>query len=138
MHVLRQQLFGALIGLSRASESKEILDSSGMALIHGLSLAYDPVWEDSDKEISDHMEAAVNQAIQTLHTEKALMAPDCAACQTWRRPWNLQRLFVTPNCSSSLYSVPLRSHPGNSQRKNSVSFFLTHSSRSAAPMKPVS
>ncbi|MBQ5659796.1 MAG: hypothetical protein IIV18_00490, partial [Lachnospiraceae bacterium] len=36
---------------------------------------------DSDKEISDHMEAAVNQAIQTLHTEKALMAPDCAACQ---------------------------------------------------------
>ena len=77
MHVLRQQLFGALIGLSRASESKEILDSSGMALIHGLSLAYDPVWENSDSEISEHMETSVKQVIETLHAEKALMAPDC-------------------------------------------------------------
>ncbi len=81
MHSLRQQLFGALIGLSRASESKEILDSSGMALIQGLSLAYDPVWADSETEISEHIETSVKQAIQTLHTEKALMAPDCAACQ---------------------------------------------------------
>lgn len=81
MHVLRQQLFGALIGLSRASESKEILDSSGIALIHRLSLAYDPVWEDSDSEISEHMETYVKQVIETLHAEKALMAPDCAACQ---------------------------------------------------------
>ena len=81
MHSLRQQLFGALIGLSRASESKEILESSGMALIHGLALAYDPVWEDSNMEISEVLQASVKQMIQTLHKEKALMAPDCAACQ---------------------------------------------------------
>lgn len=81
MHSLRQQLFGALIGLSRASESKEILESSGMALIHGLALAYDPVWEDSDMEISEVLQASVKQMIQTLHKEKSLMAPDCAACQ---------------------------------------------------------
>ncbi len=81
MHPLRQQLFGALIGLSRASESKELLDSSGMALIRGLSLAYDPMWTDSEMEPSEDLETSVKQVIHTLHTEKALMAPDCAACQ---------------------------------------------------------
>ena len=81
MHLLRQQLFGALIGLSRASESKDILESSGTALIHGLVLAYNPVWDDPDAEISADLQTSVEQMIQTLHTEKALMAPDCAACQ---------------------------------------------------------
>ena len=81
MHLLRQQLFGALIGLSRASESKEILESSGNALIRGLVLAYDPVWNDAKAEISTEMHSSVEEMIRTLHIEKALMAPDCAACQ---------------------------------------------------------
>ncbi|MBR6615885.1 MAG: hypothetical protein IKK95_08000, partial [Lachnospiraceae bacterium] len=81
MHSLRQQLFGALIGLSRASESKEILESSGSALIQGLVLAYDPVWNDPHVEISANLQTSVEQMLNVLHTEKALMAPDCAACQ---------------------------------------------------------
>ena len=81
MHELRQQLFGALIGLSRASESKEIWESSGCALIHGLTLAYDPAWADADMEVSAEFRICVEHAIESLHREKALMAPDCAACQ---------------------------------------------------------
>ena len=81
MHELRQQLFGALIGLSRASESKEILESSGLALIHGLTLAYDPAWTDADKGVYGEFRTCVELAIESLHKEKALMAPDCAACQ---------------------------------------------------------
>lgn len=81
MHLLRQQLFGALIGLSRASESKIILESSGAALMDGLVLAYDPVWDDLDSDTSEELQASVEQTIQTLHAEKALMTPDCAACQ---------------------------------------------------------
>ncbi len=93
MHVLRQQLFGALVGLSRASESKEILESSGIALVHGLALAYDPVWESENMTSSEDFDvskgfkgseafqSSVVQIIRTLHAEKAVMAPDCAACQ---------------------------------------------------------
>lgn len=81
MNPLRKNLFGALIGLSRASESKEIMESSGIALIHGLTLAYDRAWEQTENEIPKELETSVEQIIQTLHTEKALMAPDCAACQ---------------------------------------------------------
>lgn len=81
MHSLRQQLFGALIGLSRASESKEILESSGSALIQGLVLAYDSIWTDPHTEVSANLQISVEQMINVLHTEKALMAPDCAACQ---------------------------------------------------------
>ncbi len=81
MNILRQQLLGALIGLSRASESKEILESSGIALIQGLALAYDPVWEQADSLIPDSWKKSAEQMIQKLHVEKALMAPDCAACQ---------------------------------------------------------
>ena len=81
MHILRQQLFGALIGLSRASESKEILESSGQALIDGLKLVYDPVWNHADDEISDDFRVGAALTIDTLHKEKARMAPDCAACQ---------------------------------------------------------
>ena len=81
MHALRQQLFGALIGHSRASESKEILESSGHALIHGLKLAYDPSWEHADMEPFADFRNSVELAVETLHHEKALMAPDCAACQ---------------------------------------------------------
>ena len=81
MHALRQQLFGALIGLSRASESKEILESAGHALIQGLKLAYDPVWDLPATELSIDFRTSVESAIESLHKEKALMAPDCAACQ---------------------------------------------------------
>ena len=81
MHALRQQLFGALIGLSRASESKETLESTGHALIQGLKLAYNPAWDHADMEPSVNFRNSVEHAIETLHHEKALMAPDCAACQ---------------------------------------------------------
>ena len=81
MNLLRQQLFGSLIGLSRASESKEILESSGHALIQGLKLAYDPVWDLANTELSIDFRTSVESAIESLHKEKSLMAPDCAACQ---------------------------------------------------------
>ena len=73
MNLLKKQLLSALIGLSRASESKEIFESSGQAFMEGLALAYGPELELNDER--------VEQMIQKLHVEKALMAPDCAACQ---------------------------------------------------------
>jgi len=83
MNQLRKKLFGALIGLSRASESKEILESSGIALSRGLVLAFDQYWEQigTDDEVSTVLQESVSEMIQILHEEKALMAPDCAACQ---------------------------------------------------------
>ena len=73
MNELHDKLLGALVGLSRASESKEITESAGMAYADGLKLAFtkDPV--DFETQIPD--------MIDRLHKEKDLMAPDCAACQ---------------------------------------------------------
>lgn len=69
MDKLQNELLGALIGLARASESKKLLESSGKALVDGLSTAFA-----GDSSVSRDM-------IDRLHAEKARMAPDCAACQ---------------------------------------------------------
>ena len=72
MKELQNKLLGALVGLARASESKEIFESTGAAFVDGLKLAY------SDKaELLPQAEAMIDR----LHQEKNLMAPDCAACQ---------------------------------------------------------
>ncbi len=73
MNMLRNQLLGALVGLARASESKEISDSAGDAFVAGLAMA-----SESETALSAD---AINAMIDRLHEEKALMAPDCAACQ---------------------------------------------------------
>ena len=39
MKELQNKLLGALIGLARASESKEIFESTGAAFVDGLKLA---------------------------------------------------------------------------------------------------
>ena len=111
MHSLRQQLFGALIGLSRASESKEILESSGSALIQGLVLAYDPIWTDPHTEVSANLQISVEQMINVLHTEKALMAPALPASihaeerliMIWQKPWKHQKNCVIPKSCYSLF-----------------------------------
>lgn len=72
MEALRQTLLGALLGLARASEGKELLKSSADAMLSALIMAY------SKSEIAD---AELNAMIDTLHTEKYRMSPDCAACQ---------------------------------------------------------
>ena len=71
-------LFGALIGLSRASESKKISESAGAALIEGLAMAYDCFHPDSTAPTTEEQ---IQVMIDRLHHEKDLMAPDCAACQ---------------------------------------------------------
>ena len=72
MRELQNKLLGALVGLARASESKEILESTGAAYVDGLKLAFS-----DDTELHSNAEAM----IERLHHEKDLMAPDCAACQ---------------------------------------------------------
>ena len=71
-------LFGALIGLSRASESKEISESAGAALIDGLAMAYGCFHPNSTAPATEEQ---IQSMIDRLHQEKDLMAPDCAACQ---------------------------------------------------------
>ena len=73
MNMLKNQLLGALVGLARASESKEISESAGDAFVTGLAMA-----SESETALSAD---AINAMIDRLHEEKALMAPDCAACQ---------------------------------------------------------
>lgn len=73
MDALRNELLGALVGLARASENKDLLESSGEAMVQGLFMAF----SDHDP-LSDDL---VKPMISRLHHEKRLMAPDCAACQ---------------------------------------------------------
>ena len=80
MNELRNKLLGALVGLARASECKEISESAGAAYIAGLALAF----SDPETEFTSPTSTAENMyltMIDRLHEEKALMAPDCAACQ---------------------------------------------------------
>ncbi len=78
MNSYKDQLLGALIGLSRASESKEISDTAGAAFVDGLAMT-----RRFSSEISSDIpaESDVLTMIDRLHEEKALMAPDCATCQ---------------------------------------------------------
>lgn len=71
MDQLRNELLGALVGLARASESKELLESSGVAMVEGLRMAFGGSCPADD----------IHVMISKLHEEKKLMAPDCAACQ---------------------------------------------------------
>ena len=75
MNTMKQQLLGALVGLARASEEKELLESSSYAMLEGLSLAYNP---SADSSVTD---ADLVNMLQRLHAEKILMSPDCASCQ---------------------------------------------------------
>lgn len=77
MMALRDQLLGALIGLARASESKELTESAGIAMADGLCLAYSEHIINAETET----ESAILTMIDRLHAEKDMMAPDCAACQ---------------------------------------------------------
>ena len=71
MNTMKKQLLGALVGLARASEEKELTEGAARAILEGLSLAYNSSVTDAD---------LVNM-IQRLHAEKILMSPDCASCQ---------------------------------------------------------
>ena len=78
MNSHKKQLLGALIGLARASESKTISDTAGAAYIDGLAMTRCF----SSESFSDiPTESEVLAMLDRLHNEKALMAPDCAACQ---------------------------------------------------------
>lgn len=75
-------LLGALIGLARASESKELSLDAGDALVDGLAMAFSS--DRSCSGTSDSLEPSnqeILSMIDRLHKEKDHMAPDCAACQ---------------------------------------------------------
>lgn len=73
MNSMKMKLLGALVGLARTSEEKELLESSASTMIRGLMMIYDP---SASVTIED-----IEVMIQKIHAEKLLMAPDCAACQ---------------------------------------------------------
>ena len=75
MNTMKKQLLGALVGLARASEEKELFESSACAMLEGLSLAYNP---SADSSVTD---TDLVNMLQRLHAEKLLMSPDCASCQ---------------------------------------------------------
>lgn len=89
MNLLRNKLLGALVGLARASECKEISESAGSAYIDGLALAFSSCPEEftsltsasGGSTYTQPDEETILAMIDRLHEEKALMAPDCAACQ---------------------------------------------------------
>lgn len=83
MTTLNNQLLGALVGLSRASESKEISPSAGAAFVDGLALVHDlkAVEKTPETDTASDRKNEILAMIDRLHEEKALMAPDCAACQ---------------------------------------------------------
>ena len=86
MKNLNDQLLGALVGLSRASESKEISASAGDAFVDGLALSHTLASSFSaDSSVLSGESCAdadrVLAMIDRLHKEKDRMAPDCAACQ---------------------------------------------------------
>ena len=76
MNALKDQLLGALVGLSRASESKEISESAGKTLVEGLILAHNL---EATSDLAN--ETDILAMIDCLHEAKNQMAPDCAACQ---------------------------------------------------------
>lgn len=76
MDPLKKKLFGALVGLARASEEKELPDSSADAMIQGLIMACS-----DDAAENAHTKEQADAMIARLHEEKYRMSPDCAACQ---------------------------------------------------------
>lgn len=82
MDPLKMKLFGALVGLARASEEKELLNSSADAMIRGLIMACggDGTGEhDAAEQVLTQEQA--DAMIARLHEEKYRMSPDCATCQ---------------------------------------------------------
>lgn len=77
MDPLKKKLFGALVGLARASEEKELADSSADAMIQGLIMAC----SDDDAAENALTQEQADAMVVRLHEEKYRMSPDCAACQ---------------------------------------------------------
>lgn len=87
MDPLKMKLFGALVGLARASEEKELIESSADAMIQGLIMACgrDGTGGDGtgEPEAAEHAltQEQADAMVTRLHEEKYRMSPDCAACQ---------------------------------------------------------
>ena len=77
MDLLKMKLLGALVGLSRASEEKELLKSSADAMLLGLAMVCEDPEHSNERADSRSMEVM----IERIHKEKLLMSPDCASCQ---------------------------------------------------------
>lgn len=77
MDLLKMKLLGALVGLSRASEEKELLKSSADAMLLGLAMACGDPEPSNENAASHSMEVMIGR----IHKEKLLMSPDCASCQ---------------------------------------------------------
>lgn len=69
----RNELIGALVGLSRALEGKEVSRSAMQAMAGGLSLSLPGCIADP---------AVILEMTQTVRKEKEKAAPDCASCQS--------------------------------------------------------
>lgn len=72
MEHAKLKVLGAVVGLARAAEGKELLKSSADAMLTALIMAY------SESEVTEN---EWNTMVDTLHKEKYRMSPDCAACQ---------------------------------------------------------
>lgn len=68
------KLPGALIGLARAAEGKELLPEAREAMLLGLSCY-------SKRASVSGSQEDCTELISKLHSAKRLMAPDCASCQ---------------------------------------------------------
>ena len=77
MDLLKMKLLGALVGLSRASEEKELLKSTADAMLLGLAMVCGDPEPSNENTASHSMEVMIGR----IHKEKLLMSPDCASCQ---------------------------------------------------------
>lgn len=69
----RNEMTGALVGLSRALEGKELTESAAKAMLCSLSLALPCGTSDI---------TAIRNMTETLRREKFKAAPDCASCKS--------------------------------------------------------
>lgn len=72
---MRDKLLGALVGLARASEGKELLPEAREAML--LGLAYSRI--DTCPTATEKYDCT--DLISRLHEARLLMSPDCAACK---------------------------------------------------------
>ena len=72
---MRDKLLGALVGLARASEGKELLPEAREAML--LGLAYSRI--DTCPAATEKYDCT--DLISRLHEARLLMSPDCAACK---------------------------------------------------------
>lgn len=76
---MRDKLLGALVGLARASEGKELLPEARDALI--LGLAFSRTGRTPGKSCPAEEQEYCADLILRLNRAKLLMSPDCASCQ---------------------------------------------------------